>query len=381
MHQLGSVGTGDLTALAELGLALVGEGRWLSDDPPMREAAGTRPPAPQSIDHGDAIALISSNAFTLGEAALACHQLQGVLADAQIVAAMSFIAAQGNPSIFDQRVHSARPHAGQIAVAAAMREIVADATEPRRLQDPLCYRCIPQVQGAAHDVVADLNRVLRVELNAAAENPLLDVATGRALANGNFHMSRLALALDQVRSGLVQAGSLAVQRVSTLFDGNITGLPPFLAGHTDGSSGGMILEYTANAALEDLRSTATPVTLSNSVVSQGQENHASGAPLAARQLTRALEHYLTIAGVELVTAVRALRLSGRRPTSVEGLAAFDRVHHALPTHMEDRQLSEDLELAAALLRSGDLTAQAGQQPGSAPRSSAGGAEPTVVGSA
>ena len=372
VHQLGSIGTGDLTALAEVGLALVGEGRWLGDG---------RAPVPQPIAHGDAIALISSNAGTLGEAALACHQLHGVLADAEVIAALSFIAAQGNPDVFDARVHMARSHPGQVAVAAVIREIIGDALEPERLQDPLCFRCIPQVQGAAHDVVAELDRVLRTELNAAAENPLLDVGGGRALANGNFHMSRLALALDQVRSGLVQAGSLAVQRVSTLFDGRITGLPPFLAGHTDGSSGGMILEYTANAALEELRAAATPVTLSTTVMSQGQENHASGAPLAARQLGRALEHYTTIVGVELITAVRALRLSDRRPTSERGLAAFHRVHRALPSRMEDRELSEDLEVAATLLRGGDLSTGAPQQPGSAPRSSPAGAGPVVVGSA
>lgn len=345
VHELGSIGTGDLTALAETGLALLGEGRWTGPG---------RPPDPPPLDHGEAIALISSNAVTLGEAALGCHQMEQVLGAAEAVAALSFIAAAGNPVVFDARVHAARPFPGQVAVAGHLRRLVGDDAEVRRLQDPLSFRCVPQVQGAARDVLADLDRVLHIELNAASENPLLDAASGQALVTGNFHMARMALVTDSARAALVQAASQSVQRVSALFDGRFTGLPPFLAAHTDGSSGGMVLEYTANAALAELRAVATPVSLTSAVVSQGQENHSASAGLGSRQLSRALEHYVTVVSVELVTAVRALRVSGRRPGEPAGLAAYRVAADVLPEDMEDRELSTDLELAAALLRRGAL---------------------------
>ncbi|MPZ89437.1 MAG: hypothetical protein GEU81_15480 [Nitriliruptorales bacterium] len=345
VHELGSIGTGDITALAEAGLALIGEGRWLGDG---------EPPQPVRLDQGDAIAFISSNAAALGEAALGCHRLGEVLGAAEAVAGLSFVAANGNPAVFDDRVHAARPHPGQRAVACHLRDLVDGDLASARLQDPIAFRCIPQVQGAARDALADLATVLRVELNAAAENPLLDVHSGQALVSGNFHMARLTLVLDEVRAALVQTGLQSVQRTSTLFDGRVTGLPSFLAGHADGSSGGMILEYTANAALEELRATAYPTSLSNIVIALGQENHASPASLAARQLSRALGHYLTVVSVELVTAVRALRVGGRRPSRPAGNAAFARAAAVLPERMEDRELSTDLELAADLLRAGKL---------------------------
>lgn len=343
VHEVGSIGTGDLTALAEAGLALLGEGRWLGEG---------HPPTPPRLDHGDAIALISSNACTLGEAALRCHEAANVLRSAEAVAALSFVGARGNPTAFDERVHAARPHAGQVAAAAHLRDLVGDGGDELRLQDPVCYRCIPQVQGAARDALDELGRVLRVELNAPAENPLLDPDSRAALPNGNFHAGRLALSLDQTRAALVQAGAQSVQRLSTLLDGRFTGLPSFLAAYEDGSSGGMILEYTANAAFEELRAVAAPVTLTNTVLSQGVENHASFASLGARQLSRAVSHYLTVIAAELVTAVRALRISERRPAQPAGRAAFEAVATVLPPRLEDRELSTDLELASDLLREG-----------------------------
>lgn len=340
IHEVGSVGTGDVTAMAEVGLALLGEGRWLGEG---------SPPPPPPLNHGDAIALMSSNAATLGEAALACHELEATLRSTEAVAALSFLAVSGNSHCLDERVARARPHPGQIAAAEHLRSLVGDL-EGARLHDPFCYRCLPQVQGSARDAVEDLKQVLAVELNSASENPLLDPATRQRLPSGNFHAGRLSLALDQTRAAMMQAASQASQRLSTLMDPRFTGLAPFLAGYEQASSGGMILEYTANAALEELRAVAHPVSINITVLSQGLENHASFASLGARQLTRALDHYLTVVGAELIAAVRALRMSERFPSTAAGRRAYDRAAEALPASLEDRELSSDLEAASHLLR-------------------------------
>src|SRR5919197_1301260 len=64
VHRTGSIGTGDLTVLAETGLTLAGERPW---------ASGSLPPVP--FDTGDALAFQSSNAATLAEAVLGCLEL------------------------------------------------------------------------------------------------------------------------------------------------------------------------------------------------------------------------------------------------------------------------------------------------------------------
>ena len=60
VHRYGSLGTGDLTALAEVGLALIGE----------RERAGGARRADVQLTSADALPLMSSNAFAIAEAGL-----------------------------------------------------------------------------------------------------------------------------------------------------------------------------------------------------------------------------------------------------------------------------------------------------------------------
>lgn len=165
VNEFGSVGTGDIAALAQLGLALVGEHRW----------RGTGAPEPQPLDNNDALALISSNALTLGQSALALHELRGLIAATQVVAALSLLAVDGSHEAYAAPVHAARPHRGSGEVARRMRELIGAADRPTpplgRIQDPYGFRCVPQIHGPAHDAADALDEVLSVEINAAAENP------------------------------------------------------------------------------------------------------------------------------------------------------------------------------------------------------------------
>lgn len=344
VHELGSLGTADLTALAEIGLAVAGEGRWC---PSHRHV-----PPPVQLGSGDAIGLLSSNACTLGQAALACHDTRWLLRSAEAAAALSFLASRADPAALDDRVQQARPHPGQLAAAAHLRRLVGPAGGSGRLQDALCCRCLPQVQGAARDAAADLDRVLDIELNAAAENPLIVAEVGEARCNGNFHTARLAQVTDQLRAALTHAASLAAARLSALLDPTVTGLPGFLVGPDDARTGAMVLEYPAHDALAELRACATPVTTTSTIICGGVENHASFTALAARQLDRALNHYATVVGCELVVAIRALRMAGRTLPTAAGQAVFDRAAAVLPYDLADRPMSDDIAAAAELLRTG-----------------------------
>ena len=102
VNEFGSVGTGDIAALAQMGLALAGEHPW--------QGPGAAP-APQPLDNNDALALISSNALTLGQSALALHELRGLIAATQVVAALSLMAVDGSYEAYALPVHEARRHA------------------------------------------------------------------------------------------------------------------------------------------------------------------------------------------------------------------------------------------------------------------------------
>jgi len=235
----GAIGTGDLTALAATGLCLLGERAWLH---------GSGPPPRFALRPAEALGFQSSNAATLGEAALACADLTGLNRAAVVIAALSLLAVRGSAEPFAGPVQLARPHPGQQQVAAAVRELIAaDPGTPARLQDPYGYRAFPQVHGPAVDAVAHAQQVVTAEINAASENPLIDPAAHTAWHNGNFHATYVGLALDAARAALFQTAALAAARLGTLVEPAFTGLEAFAADRPlDGdlaAAAGLLREY------------------------------------------------------------------------------------------------------------------------------------------
>lgn len=344
VNEFGSVGTGDIAALAQMGLALAGEHPW----------EGGPAPEAQALDNNDALALISSNALTLGQAALALDELRALVSATELVGALSLLAVDGSYEAYAEPVHAARPHPGTYAVAARMRRLLGAPERPTpplgRIQDPYGFRCLPQIHGPAQDAADALERTLAVEINAAAENPLIRPIDMAAYHHGGFYMAQLALDLDHFRLAITQTARLSTSRLSALNEPAFTRLRPFLAGAEAASSGVMILEYAAGAALGDLRAFSAPASLGHAVLSRGVEEQASFASLAARQTLRAGGAYRLVVGCELVAAVRALRQRGLRPDPALPVGrAFELAERVLDEELADRPLTDDVTAAAALL--------------------------------
>ena len=355
-RELGSLGTGDLTVLAEIGAALGGEGDcWVGDDVvPAAEALAAAGLPLVHYGPRDGIAFMSSNAVSIGQAALVFHDATRLLDSALGVAALSYDATDADLSVLDPRVHAARPHRGQVEVARRLRELLgAHAPRERRperaVHDAFVFRCVPQVEGTLFEALERLLGVLEVELNVAGENALMLPADGVALPNGNFHAAVLTLALDSLRGAMAQSASLIAARVSALLDPEVTGLAPQLAQDPGPDSGAMILEYTAHAAAAEVRSLAATAASQTTTVQSGIESHANFAGHSARRTSDALARMSVAISAELVLAVRALRLRGRPPAGPGVGALYEAAAARLEADMADRPLSGDLDAARQLL--------------------------------
>ncbi|WP_197371864.1 aromatic amino acid lyase, partial [Streptomyces clavuligerus] len=327
-----------------------------------------QPPAPLPLDNNDALALISSNALTLGQAALALDELRGLLAATEVVAALSHRAVDGSYEAYAEPVHARRAGQPVHTVAARMRALLGAPERPRpplgRIQDPYGFRCLPQIHGPAHEAADALDTALATEVNAATENPLICPSDQAAYHHGGFYLAGPALALDHFRLALTQTARLSTSRLAALNEPGFTRLRPFLADGEPASSGVMILEYAAGAALGDLRAFSAPASLGHTVLSRGVEEQASFASLAARQTLRAAGAYRLVVGCELVAAVRALRLRGPRTDHGSGSGtepgsgggpvlpvehAFALAAEVLAHDPADRPLTDDVTAAAGLL--------------------------------
>jgi histidine ammonia-lyase len=356
-RELGSLGTGDLTNLADVALALLGEGRvWRGDD--LIDAAQALSDAglqPGRLGPRDGLAFISSNAFSIGYAALLVVDARRLLDAWLSVAALSFEAAAADPVVLDPRLHSGTHRPGQAAVAGRMRQLLAGLRErarepgPLGIQDPYPFRAQPQVDGAVHDALRALEETVYHELNFAGENALIVPGADLALPNGNPHAAPLANAIDGLRTALASSAALIAARVSTLLDASLTGLPPFLARHPGPESGALVLEYTAHAAVAEVRSLVTPVAAQTVSVSRGVESHSSLAPIAARRAHETLRALRVAVAAELVVAVRALRLAGQEPVGAGTQTLWELASERLDPDLGDRPLHPDVEAARELI--------------------------------
>ncbi len=363
----GSVGaSGDLAPLAHLAAVLIGEG--MADTPtgpmPGGDALRAAGLAPIELGAKEGLALLNGTQLMTGIAALVLHDGQRLTASADVIGAMSLEAMEGTAAAFDEALIGARPHPGQVAVAAHLRELLAGseigashAASPHRLQDAYSLRCMPQVHGAVRDALDQLDRVLAVEMNAATDNPLV-LADGRVVSGGNFHGEPMALVIDYAKIALAELASISERRTARLMDAHLSGLPPFLSDEPGLRNGLMIVQYTAAALVNELQTLAHPASVDSIPTSANQEDHVSMGATGALHLREVLDRAETVLAIEALCAAQGLDFRApMRPAA--GLArAHARIRDSVPHLAEDRSPAPNIAAVRELVHSGDLLAAA-----------------------
>lgn len=306
VHAEGSIGTGDLPALAELGLGLLGE----------RPRRGGRVLTVDLWHDEDALPLMSSGALTLALAAQGALALHRLSRRALSVYALTHLALGGNRQAVGPVVELVTPFDGAREVARTVRDLLepTPAREPQ-LQDFFGLRCFPQVHGPLLDELVRLRGAVEALANTESANPaVLPTDPPTVAHHGGFHLAHLSLRIDATQLALAVAARSVVSRLSHLLTDPVYGLPRFLAGSGAGDNGLLVLEYSAAAALERLRAlAAAPHSLGTAHLSAGIEDDASQAAQAAARLAESAQAYRHLLAFELVAAARALRLTGVAP--------------------------------------------------------------------
>jgi histidine ammonia-lyase len=362
----GSVGaSGDLAPLAHLALALIGEGPVVHRGRPRRAAEALRSAriAPLRLAPKEGLSLINGTQAMTAVGALVLLEAEALTRHADLAGAMSLEALKGSAAPFDPRIHDVRPHAGQKQSAANLRrllrasEIMDSHRDCGRVQDSYALRCMPQVHGAVADALAPLDDAVSVELNAATDNPLV-FPDGRVVSGGNFHGEPLALALDHARLALTALATISERRSARILDARLSGLPAFLASDPGLESGLMLAQYSAAAAVNELKTTVHPAAADTIPTSANQEDHVSMGATSALLLRDALDRATTVLAVEALCAARGLDLRAPLNPGRGVAAAHAAVRAVVPPLDGDRSPAPDIAALSEAIRAGTLAAVA-----------------------
>ena len=367
----GSVGaSGDLAPLAHLALLLIGEGechdnkggRIASAD--ALRAAGIKPVI---LEAKEAVSLINGTQAMLAVGTLALLAAETLVDSADVIGAMACDALKGTDAAFDERIHKARPHSGQIATAANLRKLLEGSAireshrDCGRVQDAYSLRCMPQVHGAVRDTLAHFRMVFETETNSAVDNPLVlrDPKSkdndAEVISGGNFHGEPVAFALDFLGIALSALAGISERRLERMVNPALSeGLPPFLAPGAGLNSGFMMPQVTAAALVSENKVLAHPASVDSITTSGNKEDYVSMGMAAAIKLKKIVENTRNTLAIEAMAAAQALDMLAPLKSSKRLQQAHAAIRAISPKLEKDRVMYQDFARIADVIASGKI---------------------------
>jgi len=391
----GSLGaSGDLAPLAHFACVLIGEGdaqfegKFLTGAEALK-AAGL---SPITLAAKEGLALTNGTTVMTAVGLIETWKANRLAEVADIAGCLTVEALHGTVSAFDERIHALRPHPRQVECAKNLREILAESEfvrdfDPANVQDAYTLRCMPQVHGACRDAIAYAEWLLKLELNAVTDNPLIFVSEPPAVAGGlcgdmrhdgivqppataggsdlvievlsggNFHGEPLALAFDYLAIALTELGNISERRIMRLTDeaSNAHTLPPFLTEHGGTNSGFMIVQYTAAALCTENKILSHPASVDTIPSSANVEDHVSMGATAALKLRQVAENLETILSLEAFCAAQGIdfrkKIVGSETRLGKGTRhLYKNIRANIPFIQTDEYMKVHIESARAVIQ-------------------------------
>ncbi|HYX53393.1 MAG TPA: histidine ammonia-lyase [Candidatus Limnocylindrales bacterium] len=368
----GSVGaSGDLAPLSHLALSMIGEGEVFYENARVNAAeamkrAQIKPLVPEAKE---AISLINGTQAMLAVGTLALLAAETLVATADVLGAMTLDALRGTDVAFDDRIHAARPHHGQMSVAANLRRLLAGSEirqshkDCGRVQDAYSLRCMPQVHGAVRDTLDFCRKTFDTEMNSAVDNPLVFIRMGDegdVISGGNFHGEPLAFALDYLSIVLSAVAGISERRIERLVNPSLNeNLPPFLAPDAGINSGFMMPQVTAAALASENKVLAHPASVDSITTSGNKEDYVSMGMAGALKLKRVVANTANVLAIEACAAAQAIDFLAPLKTSPLLQKAHAAIRKVSPRVEADRVLARDFAELAKLVLSGALLSATG----------------------
>lgn len=359
----GSVGaSGDLAPLSHIALALIGEGEVVVDGKPQRSdfAIHQIDMKPVKLGPKDGLALINGTAVMAALGALAVYKSKRLVKLADVAAACTLDGVKGTTSAYDYKIHSLKPHPGQLASAANLNLILEESEiknshpDCGKVQDPYSLRCVPQVHGASRQTLNHAYEVINLELNAVTDNPLVFVNEDEVISGGNFHGEAIAMAMDYLAIGMAELCNISERRVEKMMNPTFSDLPAFLTANSGLNSGLMIAHVTAAALTSENKYLCHPASVDSVPTSTDKEDHVSMGVTAGRKLHEVIDNLTKCLSIEFLCNTQALNFQKPLKSSPAIEALVSHIRKTVPPIGEDRIFYKDMNNIEALINNGEL---------------------------
>ncbi|HEV2559816.1 MAG TPA: aromatic amino acid ammonia-lyase [Microvirga sp.] len=340
VRNFGSIGCADVGQMSAIAAALLGDGEVLYRDRVIPAGQALVEAGLERLNPAqkDALVLISTNALSVGAIAVALQTLRRQFW-AQFAAFGISAAAFGASRQPWRAAAEIAPDEARNMGRFLLNAFADDRwIERNEVHDPLSYRFMPQIAGAALHALAAAEAELESMCNTSDDNPV--VIGDEVYASGGSLPLQLTLSIEKLMLAVAHLGRALFNRVVMLCRDDITGLPRNLAPPHGAAIGfGAATKLAADLFLT-LMDEASPSSLHPTTVANGLEDEATNLPIIGRKLARQIDALGKLIAFESVAGLQGVRLRGNRDQLL-GLAGriAERVDPAFPPLEDDRMLS------------------------------------------
>jgi len=354
----GTVGAADIGILSHIGLAMMGEGEvyYKGNRVHAMEAFRKEKLSPIILGPKDGLAIVSSNAYSAGMAAILLIDLYDFIEMADAIYCLSLEGLNGNLEPLDESVLKFRPFNGQMKSANRVRKLLQNSylwnrKEKTSIQDPLSFRGGFTVHGAALDSLDYVKGLLNIQLNSSDDNPCLIVEEERIVHTANFEITTLVLGLEMVGLALTHVSRNSCFRTIKLANPAFTNLTRFLSPDEEQVLAFSTIQKTFSVLDAEIRHLSNPVVSDYFPLAGEIEDHATNSALVIQKLRKILDNLYYIIGIEAIHAAQAIDLRKGVKLGVGTSAVYEMIREQIPFLEKDRNLSLDIERAYQLLKS------------------------------
>lgn len=310
----GSVGAcGDLSPMSQIALSLMGEGEsfYKGERMPTDKAMKkTGIPIP-GLQARDGLAAINGSNVLNGMACIQVYEIERLLKQAEIAAAMTLEALMANMKPYDARLHQLRGFRGAVTSAENIKKMIQGSDllgkVKVKVQDAYSMRSTPQVIGAARDHLRWTKEQVETELNGVGDNPIFLPDDEVVLTGANFQGSPISVPLDMLGAALTMVCVLSERRLNRLLHPALSvGLPAFLTKGAGMFSGHMLSQYTADMMIVEQRILSMPASTQSIPAAADQEDFVSMGMNTALKTRQIIENAYGILGIEFIAAAQAI---------------------------------------------------------------------------